>query len=165
LAEAGWVAETVLSSTCVKAHRSAHGGKGSGSQAVGSLRGGQTTKVHFLADTAGRSAVVHLTPGYASDVVSAPDVLAAAPGRLKRLITHRGCETNHFRLDLRAGGTWAVIPGKRSRKRPIQHDQLRHKAPCCIEAAFCRLKDFRVGAIRHDKLAADFTSAVVAFRC
>lgn len=63
-----------------------------------------------------------------------------------------------------------VIPGRRTRKRPIRHDSNRYKDRWRIEAAFCRLKDFRRVATRYDKLAANFASAValatvVAFWC
>ena len=101
---------------------------------------------------------------------TAPDVLASAPGRLKRLVADRGYDANHLRRDLRADGTTPIIPGRRSRKRPIQHDERRYKERWRIEAAFCRLKDFRRVATRYDKLAANFASAValaavIAFRC
>jgi transposase len=46
----------------------------------------------------------------------------------------------------------------------------RYKDRWRIEAAFCRLKDFRRVATRYDKLAANFASAValatvIAFWC
>jgi transposase len=103
-------------------------------------------------------------------VRAAPEVIAAAPGHLKRLIADRGYDANHLRRCLKASGTTPVIPGTRSRKRPIQHDQGRYRDRWRIEAAFCRLKDFRRVATRYDKLATNFASAValaamVAFWC
>jgi transposase len=103
-------------------------------------------------------------------VKAAPDVLAAAPGRLKRLIADRGYDANHLRRELKAGGTTPVIPSTRSRKRPIPHDKQRYLDRWRIEAAFCRLKDFRRVATRYDKLASNFASAValaavIAFWC
>ena len=41
-----------------------------------------------------------------------------------------------------------------------RHDGNRYKDRWRIEAAFCRLKDFRRIATRYDKLAANFGSAV-----
>ena len=79
---------------------------------------------------------------------TAPEVLAAAPGRLKRLVADRGYDANNLRRDLKADGTTPIIPGRRSRKRPIQHDQRRYRERWRIEAAFCRLKDFRRVATR-----------------
>ncbi len=144
--------------------------RGAKAQAIGPSRGGQTTKVHVITDVLGRPAVIHLTPGNASDVRVAPEVIAAAPGRLRRLAADRGYDADALRRDLRSAGTLPVIPGRRTRKRPIRHDQRRYKGRWRIEAAFCRLKDFRRIATRYDKLAANFGSAValasiVAFWC
>jgi transposase len=97
-------------------------------------------------------------------------VLAAAPGRFKRLLADRGYDANHLRRGLKAGSTKPVIPSTRSRKRPIRYDERRYRDRWRIEAAFCRLKDFRRVAMRYDKLAANFASAValaavIAFWC
>jgi transposase len=67
-------------------------------------------------------------------------------------------------------GTTPIIPGTRSRKRPIRYHERRSKDRWQVEAAFCRLKAFRRVATRYDKLAANFASAValptiIAFRC
>jgi transposase len=146
------------------------GVKGAQAQAIGPSRGGQTTKVHVLTDVLGRPAVVHLTPGNASDVRTAPEVISAAPGRLKRLVADRGYDANHLWRNLRAARTTPVIPSTRSRRRPIPHDKRRYRDRWRIEAAFCRLKDFRRVGTRYDKLAANFASAValaavIAFWC
>src|SRR5918993_3176205 len=101
--------------------------RGARAQAIGPSRGGQTTKIHVLTDVLGRPAVIHLTPGNASDVTTAPEVLANAPGRCKRLIADRGFDANHLRRDLRAAGTTPIIPGTRSRKRPIRYDKVRYR--------------------------------------
>lgn len=126
--------------------------------------------MHVLADVLGRPAVVHLTPGNASDVKTAPELIAAAPGRIRRLLAYRGYDADPLRRSLRDKGTTPVIPGRRSRRRPVRHDARRYKGRWSIEAAICRLKDFRRVATRYDKLAANFASAValaavVAFWC
>jgi transposase len=97
-------------------------------------------------------------------------VIAAAPGRLKRLVADRAYDANSLRRDLKAACILPVIPGTRCRKRPVRYDPLQYRERWRIEAAFCRLKDFRRVATRYDKLAADFASAValatiVAFWC
>jgi transposase len=125
------------------APRSTRRQRGAKAQAIGPSRGGQTTKIPILADVLGRPAVIHLTPGNASDIKTAPGVLAAAPGRLKRLLADRGYDANLLRCGLRQAGTAPVIPGTRSRKRRIRHDRRRYRDRWRIEATFCRLKDFR----------------------
>ena len=88
-----------------------------------------------------------------------PEVIAAAQAA-SSLIADRGYDANHFRRDLKAARTTPIIPGTRSRKRPIRHDERRYRDRWRIETAFCRLKDFRRVATRYDKLAANFASAV-----
>jgi transposase len=108
----------------------------------------------------GRPAVIRLTPGNVSDIRVADDLIEAA-GPVRRLIADRGYDANHLRLTLRSTGTIPIIPGRRSRKCPIRHDKRRYRDRWRIEAAFCRLKDFRRVATRYDKLAVNFLSAVV----
>jgi transposase len=171
LAEAGWVTETAaLDSTYVKAHRSAHGGKGGAGAGHWPVARWPDHEDPRPRRCPRRPAVIDLTPGNVSDVKTAPDVIAAAPGRFKRLIADRGYDANHLRRDLKAARTTSVIPGTRSRKRPIPYDRRRYREPWRIEAAFCRLKDFRRIATRYDKLAVNFASAValasiIAFWC
>jgi transposase len=57
-------------------------------------------------------------------------------------------------------GAVPIIPGRRTRRRSIRHDVARYKERWRIEAAFCRLKDFRRVAPRYDKPAVNFASAV-----
>lgn len=52
-----------------------------------------------------------------------------------------------------------VIPGRSNRKRRVRLDTRRYKDRHLVENAFCGLKDFRRGATRYDKLAANFLSA------
>lgn len=97
-------------------------------------------------------------------------MLAAAPGRCRRVLADRGYDANALRRGLRLAGTTPIIPGRRGRKRPVQYDRRRYRDRWRIEAAFCRLKDFRWIATRYDKLARNFAStlalaAVVAFWC
>jgi transposase len=127
-------------------------------QAIGLSRGGQTTKIHVLTDVLGRPAIIRLTPGNVSDIRIADELIEAA-GPVRRVIADRGYDANHFTL--RSVGTVPIIPGRRLRKRPIRHDERRYRDRWRIEAAFCRLKDFRRVATRYDKLALNFLSAVV----
>jgi transposase len=129
-------------------------------QAIGLSRGGQTTKIHVLTDVLGRPAVIRLTPGNVSDIRVADDLIEAA-GPVRRLIADRGYDANRLRHTLRSTGTIPVIPGRRWRRCPIRHDVRRYRDRWRIEAAFCRLKDFRRVATRYDKLAVNFLSAVV----
>jgi transposase len=108
----------------------------------------------------GRPAIIQLTPGNVSDIRIADELIEAArPAR--RLIADRGYDANRLRRALRSAGTVPIIPGRRSRKRPIRRDERRYRDRWRIEAAICRLKDFRRVATRYDRLALNFLSAVV----
>lgn len=53
--------------------------KGGGfEQAIGTSRGGRTTKLHGLTDTAGRLRILMLSPGNLSDMTIAPALIEAA---------------------------------------------------------------------------------------
>lgn len=105
--------------------------------------------------------------GNVSDIKAVDDLLAQ--GRpIKRLIADKGYDADRLRETLRAAGTTPIIPGRINRKRPIQYDARRYRDRWRVEAAFCRLKDFRRVATRYDKLARNFLStvalaAIVAF--
>jgi len=86
-------------------------------------------------------------------------VLAAA-GPVRRLLADKGYDADRLRNSLRQAGTVPVIPGRINRKRTVQYDNRRYRDRWRIEAAFCRLKDFRRIATRYDKLARNFLSAV-----
>ncbi len=103
--------------------------------------------------------MIRLTAGNISDIRIADDLIAAA-GPLKYLIADKGYDADALRSRLRAGGVRPVIPGRINRKRTIQYDQRRYRDRWRIEAAFCRLKDFRRVATRYDKLAANFLSSI-----
>jgi transposase len=69
-------------------------------------------------------------------------------------------DADRLRRFLRETGSTPVIPGRRNRKRTIRYDQQRYRDRHLVENAFCRLKDFRRIATRHDKLAANFLSGL-----
>ncbi len=83
--------ELMLDASDVKAHRSAAGGKGAWSQAIGRSRGGFTSKIHGLADGRGGPVALALTPGNVADIRMALPLLRAIvpPKRLiERLFGH-----------------------------------------------------------------------------
>ena len=71
-------------------------------QAIGSSRGGQTTKIHALVDVLGRLGLLLLTPAHASDVTTFPTVEADALDRIRRPAADRGYDADWLRVDLPA---------------------------------------------------------------
>ncbi len=90
-------------------------GKVARAQAIGPSRGGQTTKIHALTDILGRLGVLLLTPGNASDVTTAPAVLAEVPGRIRRLSADKGYHADWLRTDLRRNAS-QTVPGRTAEK-------------------------------------------------
>jgi transposase len=86
--------------------------------------------------------------------------LLDAAGPVRCLIADKGYDADALRERLKSEGAEVVIPGRSNRKVPISYDESRYKGRWRIEAAFCRLKDFRRIATRYDKLARNFLSAV-----
>lgn len=144
LVKAGWTGDAnAIDATYVRAHRSVQGGKGAKAQGIGSSRGGQTTEIHALVDVVGRLAVLLLTPSSASNERTAPDVLAGAPGFIRRLIADKGYDAKGMRDDLREGTITPIIPGTRgtrARRREIRLDEKRYRERWRVEATFRRLK-------------------------
>ncbi len=101
-----------------------------------------------------------MTPGNVADVSVAGELLDEA-GPIRCLTADKGYDANSLRRRLKQARAKAVIPGRSNRKKPIRFDQTRYKGRWRIEAAFCRLKDFRRVATRYDKLARNFLSAVI----
>jgi transposase len=135
------------------------GKRGDFIQAIGRSRGGRTTKIHALTDEAGRPRVLLLSPGNVNDGTMAIALVAAA-GPIRHLMADRAYDANALRAWLAERGTEAVIPSTRSRKVPIPHDRDLYRQRNRIERMFCRLKDFRRGATRYDKLARNSAAAV-----
>ena len=90
---------------------------------------------------------------------AANDLLDAA-GPVRWFTADKGYDADALRQRLRNVGGRPVIPGRSKRKTPVVYDKRRYRERWRIEAAFCRLKDFRRIATRYDKLAANFLSAV-----
>ena len=112
-----------------------------------------------MTDLLGRPAILRLTACDIADVTMAGPLMDAA-GRVRCLIADKGYDDNVLRRRLQAEVAKVVIPGRSNRKVPIDYDEPRYEGRWRIEAAFCRLKDFRRVATRYDKLARNFLSAV-----
>jgi transposase len=77
---------------------------------------------------------------------------------MRYLIGNKGCDADRLRRSRRETGITPVIPGRQNHKRTIGSDKQRCRDHHLVENAFCRLKDFRRIATRHDKFAASFLS-------
>lgn len=134
--------------------------RGAFAQAIGTSRGGRTSKIHGLTDAAGRPRILLISPGNLSDMTMAPALIEAARGRFDKLIADRGYDSNAIRAAIQDQGAEVVIPATRSRKAPIPYDRHAYRARNLVERLWCRLKDWRRIATRYDKLAANYMAGV-----
>ncbi|MFN3994870.1 MAG: transposase, partial [Tabrizicola flagellatus] len=69
-------------------------------------------------------------------------------------------DADWFREALKDKGIKPCIPGRKSRSKPIKHDERRYKRRNRIEIMFGRLKDWRWVATRYDRCPKVFLSAI-----
>ncbi len=101
-----------------------------------------------------------LTEGQASDHRGAALLLPHLPAGAREMIGDRGYDSARYRADLIARGITPCIPSTRSRKVPIPHDKVLYRQRHRIENMFGRLKDWRRIAMRYDRCAHAFFSAI-----
>ncbi|MGL5837105.1 MAG: IS5 family transposase [Sphingorhabdus sp.] len=151
--------ELSIDSTHVKAHRSAQGSKGGRKEAIGTSRGGRTSKIHCLADDCGRPVAFALTPGNVADITMAIPLLAVARPT-KRLLADKAYDADSLRQWLAKAKIKAVIPSSAARKTPYPLDRKAYRRRNVIERLFCKLKNWRRIATRYDRLANNYLSAI-----
>jgi len=144
--------------------------RGAFAQAIGTSRGGRTSKLHGLTDDKGRPRILLISAGNINDVTMARALIDAAAGRFSKLIADRGYDSNAVRQAIAEQGAEPVIPTTASRRAPIPYDIVAYRARNLVERLWCRLKDWRRIATRYDKLARNFLSgaliaATIAFWC
>jgi len=80
------------------------------------------------------------------------------------LLADRGYDVNALIDQAIAQGMVVVIPSKRNRKEPREHDKELYKARHLVENAFLHLKQWRGIATRYAKNTSSFVAAV-QIRC
>jgi transposase len=103
--------------------------------------------------------VLLLTEGQMSDHKGAALLLPALP-HARELLGDRGYDSNWFRSSLKERGIEPCIPSTRSRKIALPYDKALYRQRHRIENAFGRLKDWRRIAMRYDRCAHTFFSAI-----
>ena len=77
-----------------------------------------------------------------------------------RILADRGYDANWFRAALIEHGIAPGIPPRKSRKIQIEYDRTLSKQRHKLENMFGRLKDWRRIAMRYDRCAHTFFSAI-----
>ena len=103
--------------------------------------------------------IMLLTEGQVSDYRGARAMLMALP-EAETLIADRGYDSNWYREALADKHITPCIPGRKSRKEAIAYDAALYKQRNLIERMFGKLKDWRRIAMRYDRCAHTFMSAI-----
>lgn len=100
-----------------------------------------------------------LTEGQASDYKGAALLLPYLP-KAKELIADRGYDSDDLRAALRHKGMIPCIPPRCNRKIQTSYDTALYRQRHKIENMFAKLKDWRRIAMRYDRCAHTFFSAI-----
>lgn len=117
------------------------------------------SKLHAVTDQDGRPVALLLTEGQMSDHTGAKILYPALPDA-QALIADKGYDSDEFRGALHAKGIEPCIPPTSNRKVSITYDARLYRQRSKIEIMFGRLKDWRRIAMRYDRCAHTFFSAI-----
>ncbi|MDE0397248.1 MAG: IS5 family transposase [Candidatus Poribacteria bacterium] len=113
-------------------------------------RGGFSSKIHLLVDALGFPLQFILTGGEHHDFSLAVSLLA--PFHFDAVIADKGYSSDPLRELLAARQVEVVIPSRRYRKQPRDHDRLRYKERNIVERFIYRIKWYRRIFTRYEKL-------------
>ena len=127
---------------------------------IGRTKGGLNSKLHAVCDGKGRLIVMLLSEGQMSDHKAARLMFDALPPA-KELLGDRGYDSDQFRAALVNKGINPCIPPRKNRKIQHTYDSTLYRQRHKIENMFGRIKDWRRIAMRYDRCAHTFMSAIV----
>jgi len=100
-----------------------------------------------------------LTEGQQSDHMGAATLLADLPAA-SEMLGDKGYDSDAYRAALIKRGITPCIPPRAKRKRPATYCKTLYKQRHKVENMFARLKDWRRIAMRFDRCAHTFLSAI-----
>jgi transposase len=107
----------------------------------------------------GKPVAMVLTAGQVSDYKGARRLLPFLP-KAKTMIADRGYDAGWYRDALEKRGIAPCIPPKKNRKTKYRYDKKLYKERHKVENMFGRIKDWRRIAMRYDRCAHTFFSAI-----
>ena len=113
-----------------------------------------------MCDGKGRPIVLLLSEGQMSDHKGARLMFRHLP-KAKHLIADRGYDSDGFRAALTTRETTPCIPPRKNRKVQHSYDTTLYRQRHRIKVMFGKLKDWRRIAMRYERCANTFMSAVV----
>lgn len=103
-----------------------------------------------------------LTGGQRNDITQAEPLLSAVAltaedtAAIQAVLADKGYDAGHFVDEIEALDAEAVIPSRKNRKVPREHDAELYKDRYKIECFFGRIKHYRRIATRYEKTARNY---------
>lgn len=147
-----------IDGTVVKAHQHASGAASGMDEGIGKSVGGNTTKVHVLADSCGNPIDFKITGGQVHDSKMANVLIEICEA--ENFVGDKAYHSEEIRGNLLKKGITAIIPVKKNsvdKSNPDFDEQL-YRYRHLIENLFARLKHFRSIATRYEKLKINYAS-------
>ncbi|MEZ5534342.1 MAG: IS5 family transposase [Thiolinea sp.] len=151
----------MIDASHVKVHPHAAGATG-GNQAMSKTKGGFNTKIHLAVDAHGMPVRFIVTEGTCADCTQAVDLIEGFEADY--LMADKAYDVDELLAQARKQGMEPVIPSKKNRREPREHDQVLYKHRHLVENAFLHLKQWRGIAFRYAKNVKSFEAAV-QIRC
>ncbi len=101
-----------------------------------------------------------LTGGERHDLTAVPELLDGVRLARTLIVADRSYDADGLRSHLLLHGAWPVIPARRHRREPLQHDERVYRTRNRVERLMSKLKQFRRVATRYDQTAASFLAFV-----
>ena len=116
-----------------------------------------TSKIVAVTDALGYLVRFVLLPGQAHDLAGMPDLLE---GLEFGAVGDKAFDADWLVEEVERRGAMAVIPSKRNRKVPRDHDGEMYKWRHQVENFFAKIKEFRAIATRYDKTDVSYAAAI-----
>jgi putative transposase len=117
-----------------------------------------TTKIHAIVDGLGRCIGFTLTAGQINDCTQAEGLLSNKTSN--NVIADKGYDSDAIRECIVSIGATPVIPGRSSRKQPIEYDKHTYKERSLVENFFQFIKRYRRIATRYEKAVRNYAGMV-----
>ena len=117
-----------------------------------------TSKIVAVTDALGYLVRFVLLPGQAHDLAGMPDLLEGL--EFGALVGDKAFDADWLVEEVERRGAMAVIPSKRNRKVPRDHDGEMYKWRHQVENFFAKIKEFRAIATRYDKTDVSYAAAI-----
>ena len=115
--------------------------------------------MHAICDEEGNPIRLLLTEGQVADIRGAEQMLEDMPSA-KIMLADKGYDSDNYRNALKARGIESCIPCRKNKKKQHIYDKALYKKRHRVENMFGKLKDWRRIAMRYDRCAHAFYSAI-----